>query len=168
LRSTTPPPKSINMGACNGIEAFWQQMRNWTHLPKKNKTHREAGLLMVSLDAIVYMLISSMPYESRRQARVLNKQECPAYVVKCRTVLIHYVSDINKPMTRRNLMKLRKANRMNTTVYGDMSLENEPHIIINSFVEQRGGYELMCKASASSKIFPSVPFPHCLTDLHQT
>jgi len=27
---------------------------------------------------------------------VLNKQECPAYVVKCCTVLSYYVSDINK------------------------------------------------------------------------
>jgi len=37
---------------------------------------------------------------------------------------------------------------------GHTTLEKEPHI--NSFVGQGDGYDLMCKASASSKIFPSV------------
>jgi len=37
---------------------------------------------------------------------------------------------------------------------GHTTLENEPHI--NSFVGQEDGYDLMCKASASSKIFPII------------
>jgi len=45
---------------------------------------------------------------------------------------------------------------MNITVYGDIPIENEPHININSFVGQGDGYDPMCKASASSKIFPSM------------
>jgi len=38
------------------------------------------------------------------------------------------------------------------TSLGHTTLENEPHI--NSFVGQGDGYDMMCKASASSKIFP--------------
>jgi len=37
---------------------------------------------------------------------------------------------------------------------GHTTLGNEPHI--NSFVGQGGGYDLICKASASSKVFPSI------------